>query len=159
MVDIYFRFIIDKSSSSFSMAVCHLFIAHERSSRHPFLVSLNKQSRMPSGSSVPKAFLVFPGRSSDNPSFMKSQRHSRAPRTTDLNRIYILPMRSPTSHVQLYSPTMSLPSILTQYSLPHHALAYNGISNIDAGVIVLSTSFVSCQCVLETLPAFSSSLR
>src|SRR5258707_1559688 len=90
--------------------------------------------------------------------FMRSPPRTLAPHTTDLNRIYILPVRSPTSHLQFYSPTMSLPSILTQYSLPHDWHMYKGVSNIDAGVIILSSSFVSCQCVLETLPAFSSPL-
>ena len=50
--------------------------------------------------------------------------------------------------------THNLSPILTQYSLPH--LMHKRLSNVGAGVTVLATAFVSCQCVLERLPAFSS---
>jgi len=144
------------SSSARFLRVSRWQYTSERSSRHVFPVSLNKQPRMPSGSSVPKAFLVLSGISSDTHPFMRSQPRTQAPHTTDLNRIYILPVQSPTSRLQqFYSPIMSLSSILTRYSLPHHT--HKGVSNIDAGVIILATSFVSCQCVLERLPAFSFS--
>ena len=57
--------------------------------------------------------------------------------------IYILPVRSPSSLVcpRSYPPTMSLP-ILPQYSLSHYP--HKGLSNINAGVTVLATAFVSC---------------
>ena len=135
------------------LVVRHSYDPRKRNLRHVFLISLNRRLWTPSGSSsLPRKYHPLSSilHATTSTWHSPAAAHRHCPHQQG---IYTATSCSSSSD----SPTMplSVPT-LTQVTQPwplRHT--HKSLSNLDAGVVVLATGFVSYHCVPESLPTCS----
>ena len=135
------------------LVVRHSYDPRKRNLRHVFLISLNRRLWTPSGSSsLPRKYHPLSSilHATTSTWHSPAAAHRHCPHQPG---IYTATSCRSSSD----SPTMSLSvPTLTQVTQPwplRHT--HKSLSNLDAGVVVLATGFVSYHCVPESLPTCS----